>query len=97
MSTKRKFTKELKQEACRLVLDQGQSRRQTARDLGINESVLGRWISQYKDHGVVSFPGSGKLMQLEEELRRLQRELRRVTEEREILKKAITYFREHEK
>jgi transposase-like protein len=37
------------------------------------------------------------MLPLEEELRRTQRELARVKMEREILKKAITFFRENEK
>jgi transposase len=95
---RRKFTKEFKQQACRLVVDQGQKRSETAtRNLGVSESVLGRWVRQYKAYGVVSFPGSGRMLPLEEELRRTQRELARVKMEREILKKAITFFRENEK
>jgi transposase len=94
---RRKFTKEFKQEACRLVVDQGQKRSETARNLGVSESVLGRWVRQYKASGVAAFPGSGRMLPLEEELRRTQRELARVKMEREILKKAITFFRENEK
>lgn len=95
--SRRKFTKEFKQEACRLVVDQGQTQCETARNLGVSQSILGRWVRDYRKNGVVAFPGSGRMLPLEEENRRLQRELRRVTGEREILKKAITYFREHEK
>ena len=97
MSIRRKFTKEFKHEACGLVVDQGQSASQTARNLGISDSVLHRWLGQYRENGKVSFPGSGKLLPQDEEIRRLQRELRVVTEEREILKKAITFFRSHER
>ncbi len=95
--SRRKFTKEFKQEACRLVVDQGQGQCETAKNLGVSQSVLGRWVRQYRESGVVAFPGSGRMLPLEEENRRLQRELKRVTEEREILKKAITFFRSHEK
>jgi transposase len=95
--SRRKFTKEFKQEACRLVVDQGQGQCETAKNLGVSQSVLGRWIRQYRESGVVAFPGSGRMLPLEEENRRLQRELKRVTEEREILKKAIAFFRSHEK
>jgi transposase len=95
--SRRKFTQEFKQEACRLVVDQGQGQCETAKNLGVSQSVLGRWVRQYRERGVVAFPGSGRMLPLEEENRRLQRELKRVTEEREILKKAITFFRSHEK
>jgi transposase len=95
--SRRKFTKEFKQEACRLVVDQGQGQCETAKNLGVSQSVLGRWVRQFRASGVVAFPGSGRMLPLEEENRRLQRELKRATEEREILKKAITFFRSHEK
>jgi transposase len=95
--SRRKFTKEFKQEACRLVVDQGQKCSETAKNLGVSESVLGRWVRQYKANGVVAFPGSGRMLPLEEELRRLERENRRLRMEREILKKAITFFGESEK
>lgn len=95
--SRRKFTKEFKQEACRLVVDQGQGQCETAKNLGVSQSVLGRWVRQYREAGVVAFPGSGRMLPLEEELRRLERENRRLKMEREILKKAITFFAEHEK
>lgn len=95
--SRRSFTKEFKQEACRLVFEQGQKQTETAKNLGISESVMGRWLREYRANGVVAFPGSGRMLPLEEENRRLTRELKRVTMEREILKKAITFFRENEK
>ena len=97
VSTRRKFTKEFKEEACRLVIDHGQSQAETAKNLGISQSILGRWVRQLRGNGTASFPGSGRMLPIEEENRRLLRELRRVKEEREILKKAITFFREHER
>lgn len=95
--SRRKFTKEFKQEACRLVVDQQQGQSETAKNLGVSQAVLGRWVRQYRESGVVAFPGSGKMIPLEQELKRLQRENKRLTEEREILKKAITFFRSHER
>jgi transposase len=95
--SRRKFTKEFKQEACRLVVEQGQKCAETAKNLGVSESVLGRWVRQYRSNGVVAFPGSGRMLPQEEELRRLERENRRLKMEREILKKAITFFGESEK
>ena len=80
-----------------MVIDQKQKVSETARNLGVSESILGRWVRQYEASGVVAFPGSGRMLPLEEENRRLERELQRVKMEREILKKAITFFRDHEK
>ena len=47
MTTKtkrRKFTREFKAEAVKLLLEQGLTRAQASRDLGVTESVLGRWV-----------------------------------------------------
>jgi transposase len=95
--SRRSFTKEFKQEACRLVVEQGQKQNETAKNLGVSQSVLGRWLREYRANGVVAFPGSGRMLPLEEKLRDLERENRRLRMEREILKKAITFFRENEK
>lgn len=50
MSRKR-YTKEFKQEACRLIVEQGQKQSETAKNLGVSESILGRWVRQYRENG----------------------------------------------
>ena len=95
--SRRSFTKEFKQKPSRLVALQGQKQTETAKNLEISESVLDRWWREYRADGVVAFPGSGRMLPLEEDNRRLTRELKRVTMKREILNKAITFFRDHEK
>jgi transposase len=63
-----------------------------ARDLGIDQSVLRRWVSQEQD-GVMDMRANKPLRsESASEVERLQRELRRVTTERDILKKALGYF-----
>jgi len=54
--------------------------------------LLGRWRRQIEQGAAEAFPGKGRLRPEQEELRRLQRDLARVTEEREILKKALAIF-----
>ena len=54
--------------------------------------IIGRWKQQTKDQGVEAFPGKGHLSDRGEEIRRLQRELARVTQERDIAKKATAFF-----
>jgi len=53
-----------------------------------------RWNVHYSSRvvPVEAFRGNGKLTSQDEELRRLQRELARVTEERDVLKKATGFF-----
>ena len=63
-----------------------------ARELGISANLLHRWKRQLCELGEQAFPGKGHLPAEQEELRRLRQQLRDVTEERDILKKAITVF-----
>ncbi len=65
---------------------------QVARDLEIRPEMLRRWKKLFEADGERAFPGEGRAR--DEELVRLRRELRRVTEEREILKKAVAIFSE---
>ncbi len=74
------------------ITEGGQSIAATARELGINASLLGRWKQQLTDNGEQAFPGKGRMKPLEEEVRRLQRELKRVRQEQDFLEKATAYF-----
>jgi len=87
-----KYTLEFKQEAVNQVLSRGIPAAQVARDLGIHENVLRKWVRQLRDDPVQAFPGRGQMKPADAELTRVKRELARVTTERDILKKAIAYF-----
>ena len=89
---RRKYDKAFKDEAVRLVLRGDRSLAEIARNLGIHENMLRTWKTKYMEDPEHSFPGKGRLKPHEEELRQLKKELRDVTEERDILKKAIAYF-----
>jgi len=91
---KRQFTKEFKKEAVEYSLQSGKTIEQVARDLGISHHNLNRWRTQYRKDGQLSFPGHGKenLTPQEEESRRLKKELIDITQERDILKKALAIF-----
>jgi transposase len=87
---RRRFTAEFKAEAVRLVAGSGRPLAQIARELGLNEPVLRHWKRQ-----ATRVDGSGLIpdhFAQDEEIRRLRRELLRVTEERDILKKATAFF-----
>jgi transposase len=90
----KQYPKEFKLEAVKLVQEQGLSQTQAATNLGITQSLLGRWVRQYRSNGQESFPGNGKLLPQDEKVKLLEKELRRVTQERDSLKKAIAYFAE---
>jgi len=84
---RRSFSREFKLEAVRLVTEGGLSVSRAARDLGVAESVLGRWEKQQEQDPVETFPGKGRLKSQDEELRRLRRENEVLRQERDILKK----------
>jgi transposase len=85
---RRKFTNEFKLEAVQLAEREYNSVAGIARDLGICEGVLHRWIKQFGKKA----DGSRLTPDEHEELIHLRRENRRLTEERDILKKAAAYF-----
>jgi len=89
---RRKFDREFKMEAVRLVTEEGRAVSEIARNLGIHENLLHRWKKLYLEDETYAFPGKGYLKPHDEELRRLKRELADVKEERDILKKALAIF-----
>lgn len=89
MSTKKTYTREFKEEAVRLA-QQSKNTSETARNLGVPSSVLGRWKKELVQDGEKAFPGKGHVK--DEELYQLQRENQRLKETVEILKKAMGIF-----
>ena len=89
---RRKYTREFKVEAVKLVTEQGYSVAEAARSLGVHETVLRSWKQALQSKGNQAFPGQGKLPAIEEELRRLRVENKRLQAERDILKKAAAFF-----
>jgi transposase len=57
---RRKFTKEFKFEAVKLVTERGVAVVQAARDLDLAESVLRRWMREASTAPVTAFPGNGQ-------------------------------------
>jgi len=88
MRKRRQFTNEFKLEAVRLAERGEVPVAQVARELDLNETVLRRWMGLYGKRA-----GANRLTPEEhDELIRLRREVRRVTEERDILKRAVSIF-----
>lgn len=88
---KKVYSDEFKREAVRLAEERGNVT-QTARDLGINDTILFRWKRRLANTpgNEQAFPGNGNPR--DAEMARLQRELARVKEENAILKKAVGIF-----
>ena len=84
--TTRKYPAEFKERAVKLAVESEQSIAQTARDLGVNENTLQTWIGKY--HRAERQEKEVNDEHLYEDLKRLRKENARLTEERDILKKA---------
>jgi transposase len=89
---RRKFSREFKLEAVKLVRERGVSVSQAARDLDLHENVLRKWVREQTADPGSAFPGHGVLKPEQQQIERLRRELARMKAERDILKKAATYF-----
>lgn len=92
MGARKQFTPEFKREAVQLLESGSRPASALARELGIRRNQLYKWQREFQTRGAGAFPGSGARKERTTEIARLKRELARVTEERDILKKAATYF-----
>ena len=72
-----KRTEEFRQDAVRIALTSGLTRKQVADDLGVGMSTLNKWITAYRDTDVVSKED----LDLAQENERLRREIRLLQEE----------------
>jgi transposase len=93
---RRTFTPEFKRDAVALVAREGKTVSEVARNLGIARSLLQRWIEASRDQDRDGKPRKTQATEAEE-LRKLRKQLRDVTEERDILKKALAYFADDQK
>jgi transposase len=89
---RRKFGREFKIEAVRLVKERGVSVAQAARDLDVHENVLRKWVKEFGTDPGLAFPGHGQMKPEQLEIDRLRREVAKLKAERDILKKATAYF-----
>lgn len=85
------YTAEFRASSVKLALDSDLPIAQTAKDLGINSNTLHTWINKYSQP-----KESNKAVRNDEhlydELKRLKKDVVRLTEERDLLKKAAAYF-----
>ena len=92
MTTRRKYTREFKEDAVSLVTEKGHKVAEAVRNLGIDRRLLGRWVKEFQADEREAFRGNGKRTAEQEELRRLRAETKQLKLEREILKKATAFF-----
>ena len=85
------YTAEFRESAVKLANESDQSVAQMAKELGINVNTLHTWIAKYSKAKTTDKPERTD-EHLYDELKRLRKEVTRLTEERDLLKKAAAYF-----
>ncbi len=89
---RRRFTREFKVEAVKLIKERGVAVKQASRDLDVHENVLRKWVRDLSADPQRAFPGQGQVKPEQLEIERLRREVQKLKAERDILKKAAAYF-----
>jgi transposase len=93
--SRRRFTDDFKEQAVRLVLDEGKSVSAVARELDLVPSALSTWVKRLQADRTKG--RTGLTTAEREELARLRRQVFVLEEEREILKKAAAFFAKHQR
>jgi transposase len=86
---RRKYTREFKVSAVKLVQEQGYSPGEAARSLGVDPTSVREWVAKLGGEAGLAPTGEGAMAA---ELRRLRKENAQLRMEREILKKAAAFF-----
>lgn len=90
---RRGYTEEFRIEAVKQVTKNGYGITDTAKRLGVDPNTLRTWIKRLESPEAIK---KHQIMdESQVEIKKLQKELKRVTEERDILKKAAVYFASH--
>ena len=92
MDTRKKYTAEYKKEVVKLITEAGKKPAQVARDIGVHETTLYKWLKQYTSYGNEAFPGKGNLRSDAKELKDMKKRIADLEEENVILKKAMAIF-----
>jgi transposase len=88
MKERKQFTKEFKEGAARLVIEQGRTIADAAKSLGISPWTMSRWVKAARTEGADAFRRHGQRKPLEQENFELRQRVKQLEEERAILKKA---------
>jgi len=83
---RRRYSEAFKREAVKRVLDQKASSHSVSRSLGISQLALSKWVKKFNEEGSSVFSGE------ESEVKRLRAKVKRLQDEKDILKKAVSFF-----
>ncbi|AVL99950.1 hypothetical protein C6V83_06360 [Gordonia iterans] len=87
---RKSYTPKYRQDAAYLVIDTGRTIAEVAREIGLSEQLLGRWVA--KERAAMDDPPPAIDADERAELERLRREVTELRIDREFLKKAAAFF-----
>jgi transposase len=90
------YTLEFKDQACKLITEQGYSQAKASTELGVNQNTLRYWLSKrgyrHGENRAAALPESEDPKVLKLRIADLEARLRRAEMEKDILKKATAFF-----
>lgn len=91
---RRTYDSDFKKNAVNLSMQEGNSVKEVAENLGINKDLIYSWRKQLRKKGELAFPGNGKQLLTAEQqrIKELEKKLKDTELERDILKKALAIF-----
>lgn len=87
---RKRYSEAFKKEAIMRVIGQNASTHSISRELSISQPTLSKWVKKFKEQGSSVFGGE------EAEVKKLRAKVKRLQDERDILKKAVSFFAKHE-
>ena len=88
--TSKRYPREFKLQAARLVVEMGYSYEKAAKQLGATSWSIRQWVKKFRTEGVL--PSADQPVPQAEEMKRLRKQIAELRRENEILKKAAAYF-----
>jgi len=92
MKTRKKHDSEFKRNAVAMTYESGKTVGEVAAETRYYPTMLSKWRSDLSEHGNNAFPGHGRRRNDDRELHNLRKEIERLKQERDILKKAISFL-----
>lgn len=92
-----RYGPEFKKETIKLITELGHNVREVAKDIGVHENTIYKWIQKNEENPTEPFVGSGHQRTEDAEMRRANKKIADLEQEVAILKKAIAIFSKQQK
>ena len=89
-SKRKRYSEAFKKEAVMRVMGQNSSTHRVSKELDVSQPTLSKWVKKFKQEG------SSVFGQEDAEVKKLQAKVKRLQDERDILKKAVSFFAKHD-